>query len=202
MLFDEPKTVRLLRVMVQRLPAWAAEQDDLLQEALIYLWRQEHEHPGHTRSWYVRGSQLHLRNLLRHGHSVDCARHRHTGRACPIDGDSDDPCPAWSDGEGRILSEVSARDIVDVLARALTPEDQRLLSSLVAGLSTREIAQRLRASHTAVNKRRRKIAGLALKLGIEPLGPGPNGSAPASASPLCDGGADGVARLPVRGLGD
>jgi len=67
------------------------------------------------------------------------------------------------------LSAVSSRDIFSLLVNRLKGPDQRVLGELAEGLGACEIAAKLSVSHVLVLKRRRRIAKLAIKLGINPL---------------------------------
>jgi DNA-binding NarL/FixJ family response regulator len=72
------------------------------------------------------------------------------------------------DRDEGIMSEVNAHDILYLLAARLKPMDQKILGALVDGLGICEIAEELHASHMFVVRHRRQIAGLAVKLGINP----------------------------------
>ncbi|MBI2926426.1 MAG: sigma-70 family RNA polymerase sigma factor [Verrucomicrobia bacterium] len=178
MLIDDFDTLDTLRRLVRQLSSDATAQEDLLQEALIHLWLREACRPGQRRSWYLRSCWLHLHNLLRSGRSVDCPKHR---PACCVGGPGDGSGSETSEdahAEAAIFSEVSAHEIISLVSPWLTTGEKRVLSDLAEGLTTREIARRLHVSHTAVIKRRRRIAALALKLGIAPppkVSPGLNG---------------------------
>jgi RNA polymerase sigma factor (sigma-70 family) len=148
-------------------------REDLLQEALIHLWQLKNRRPGQSASWYFKSCQLHLLNLLRKGRSIDSLKHRRDRIRLPEPATDDS-----SDGGGyyelsgnseeSVFAQVSARDILTSLCQWLDPADQLILDQLADGLSVREIASRLRLSHTAVLKRQRKIASVALSLGLCP----------------------------------
>ena len=53
MLFEQRRTLGLLRGMVRRLTAERPLQEDLVQEAVIHLWLREQKHPGQSQSWYI-----------------------------------------------------------------------------------------------------------------------------------------------------
>jgi RNA polymerase sigma factor (sigma-70 family) len=150
-------------------------QEDLLQEAVIHLWQLKKSRPGQSASWYFKSCQLHLLNLLRKGRSIDSLKHRRDRIRLPepaTDDSSDDggfyELSGNSDSEDSVFAQVSARDILTSLCQWLDPPDQLILDQLADGLSVREIASRLRLSHTAVLKRQRKIASVALSLGLCP----------------------------------
>jgi RNA polymerase sigma factor (sigma-70 family) len=179
MLLDCPKILEGLRRIVARLVANSTVHDDLVQEALVHLWAEEHRHPGHSRSWYLQSCQFHLKNYLRKGRSVDSTKRRlessltsnefETGPEAepPVDlNDSPDP-------NGDILSTVAQREMLALLSNQLDWRGQEILSCLADGLTAREIASKLKLSHTAVIKRRHGIAARACKLGLAPRPRGP-----------------------------
>jgi hypothetical protein len=147
----------------------------LLQEARIHLWQLKNRRPGQSASWYFKSCQLHLQNLLRKGRSIDSLKHRN-GRVRLLAAAADDISESGdlneladhSNAQESVFAQVSARDILTSLYEWLGPPDRLILDFLADGLSVREIASRLRLSHTAVLKRQRKIASVALSLGLFP----------------------------------
>ncbi len=159
----------LLRRMIARLSPDPGAQEDLVQEALIQLWRQEQRCPGQKRGWYLRGCFLHVMNLLRSGRRIDCYKHR---RNCVYRLDhseqTDAVCSQLIELED-VLSVISADDLVCEIGSHLALPQRRLLVMLAEGLSDREIARRLHLSHTTVANQRHKIAEVARSLGVTPL---------------------------------
>jgi DNA-directed RNA polymerase specialized sigma24 family protein len=165
MFFEEPTAKEHLSRIVQRVsrnPTW---HDDLMQEAVIHLWRIETENPGHTLSWYLQSCLFHLMNRLAAGRSTDSTKREHQRDLFTFDGDEFSPEGV---GEGPVCSEVIGREIILVLKGALAPLDQVILSHLADGFACREIARKLGISHPAVIKHRKRIAALAIRLGIAP----------------------------------
>jgi RNA polymerase sigma factor (sigma-70 family) len=161
MIYEERRTRRVLRGMVRRLTAEPAQEEDLIQEAIIHLWLREEEHPGQSHSWYIQSCRLHLQNFLRKGRSVDGGKRRQAASLLsPAEPQEDLGLPT----NDTLLSLVCARDLVAELSKWLTPLEERILSLSHDGLSLREIAIRLGLSHTTVIKHRRYIAGLASRL--------------------------------------
>jgi hypothetical protein len=68
----------------------------------------------------------------------------------------------------RALDWIGARDLLAQVSKFLTPNENLTLAYLLDGFTVREIATRLNLSHTAIVKRRRKIAALALELESTP----------------------------------
>ncbi len=166
MLIEDPKTLGLLRRMIARLAVDRASGEDLRQEALLHLWRQERRCPGQKRGWYLRGCWLRVMNLLRSGRSVDCLKRR-AGRVRYDEGQGEQAPSKAVQGDD-VRGEVSAHDLVAAMNPRLSAREREILRCLADGLSDREIARSLHLSHTAVAKRRRKIAAIARGLGIQP----------------------------------
>ena len=175
MLSEQKRTREALRRIVFTLSANHGLDDDLTPEALIHLWLRETQRPGQTQSWYFQSCRFFLQNHLRNGRSVDSARRQMT-LCLPVNtadfnaGSAPDESPAT----GSVLALVSAREIISLLGKWLAPQEFRVLNCLADGFGVREIAARLNVSHTLIIRCRRRIAALALKLGIEPL-PSRNG---------------------------
>jgi DNA-directed RNA polymerase specialized sigma24 family protein len=168
MMINQNETREVLQKIIFKLTRDRALHDDLTQEALVHLWLREKQRPGQTQSWYLQSCRLFLQNFMRNGRSVDSKR-RHN-KVCT---DLDDYPEPKTDGEsvscGSVVALVSAREILVLLARWLTPLERLILACLADGLGAREIASRLNISHTSVIRYRRRIAALALRLGVEPL---------------------------------
>jgi DNA-directed RNA polymerase specialized sigma24 family protein len=147
----------------------STSQEELMQEALIFLWRLEESHPGQTQCWYLQGCRFYLQNYVRRGRSVDSARHGWTRVGEPQPDSDEEGEFHWPDTNGVIWEEISANDIISVLSAQLEPPEREALLWLAEGLSAREIASRQKVSHTLVNRRRDKIAALAVTFGIAPL---------------------------------
>ena len=174
MLIDQKETLGVLRQIVFKVTIDRALHEDLTQEAFIHLWLREQQCPGQTQSWYFQSCRFFLQNLVRTGRSVDSLRHSKT--LCPL-AETDDQAHAFfieSAPDGSVVSLISARETVHLLAKWLIPLERQILGCLADGLGVREIAVLLSVSHTRVIRHRRKIAALALALNIEPL-PGRNG---------------------------
>ena len=174
MLIDQHETRAAVRQIVFRLTIDRALQEDLTQEAFIHLWMREQQRPDQPQSWYFQSCRFFLQNYLRNGRSVHSNRHYQalcsTTSAAECDGISASE-PLSGDS---VPAQVSAREIISLLTLWLTPLERQLLNCLAEGFGLREIAARFKLSHTSVIRCRRRIAALAVKLGIEPL-PNANG---------------------------
>jgi DNA-directed RNA polymerase specialized sigma24 family protein len=175
MLVYQNETREVLKKIVFKITADAALHDDLTQEALVHLWLREKQRPGQTQSWYLQSCRLFLQNYLRNGRSVSSTRHRkNLGSAIELEDLAGENTEGESVSCGSVVALVSAREIISLLAKWLTPIEVKILDCLAEGLGMREIASRLRVSHTSVVRYRRRIAALATRLGVEPV-PGRDG---------------------------
>src|SRR5437867_1224868 len=68
---EGPSMKDLLLRMIGMITPNFALREDLLQEALIHLWRVGTRRPGQTRSWYLQSCKFHLTHYLASGRSVD-----------------------------------------------------------------------------------------------------------------------------------
>jgi len=167
MLIDAPGIRGRLHGMVNRL-APPPLRDDLMQEAMVHLWRAEEQDPGRDEIWYLQGCRLHLQNFLRQGRSVDSWKRFQS--QIPNRERLEDGIPLFESEElnTSLWDEASVNDFMAELMQWLTQQEKETLRCLMDGLSARETAKRLNVSHTLVNRHRSRIANLALKLGIAP----------------------------------
>ncbi len=169
MLIQNPMIQDALRRIVSLLSADKAMQEDLLQEAMIRLWKLEGETPGRTRSWYLQNCRFHLQHLLAFGRSVDAIKRDSTDKRIPIDTMDHDQALEGYDTNGELMETVIFHDIVETLSRCLKPRESAVLGGLADGLALSEVAARVKLSYPTALKYRRKIAAVATKLGIAPL---------------------------------
>ncbi len=139
-----------------------------MQEALVHLWLLEARRPGQRESWYLQSCKFHLQNYVSSGRSVDSPKRR-AGKIGYEDDESRYDRAFESSRDSLVFTLVSARDIFLMLSCRLTPFEQAILGHLSEGLGAREIAERLEVTHPTVIKYRRKIAAMAIRLGIPPL---------------------------------
>src|SRR5262245_30119414 len=140
MLIHESEILALLRKIVARFSADAALQDDLMQECLIRLWRQETEQPGRTQSWYLQSCRFHLQHWLALGRSLDSLKRANGDRRIAIDTVNNEPEVEDYHTNGELLELVNARDTISTLASRLNSPASEVLRGLANGLALREIA--------------------------------------------------------------
>lgn len=170
MMVDDEEVQRRLATVVEQLARGSESAEDLMQEALICLWRLEQARPGQSACWYLQGCRFHLQNYLRRGRSLDSAK-RSWSQILEREPKADASALPEERAEEYGWDELSARDIVSVLSRRLRRPAERLaLMGLADGMSAREIAGRMRVSHTVVNRYRQTILTVARSLGIDPPG--------------------------------
>ena len=170
MLVLNPATTIRLGKVVNGITGDPFLREDLMQEALSHFWKTERKRPGQTLSWYLQSCSFHLRHCLASGRSVDSSKRRGLQIDLPEDEDPNDP-RIWQQAENSVLAQVQAREIIRLLGRCLTSREQAVLYCLDEGLGPREIGRRLKISHPTVIKCRRKIAAMAIRLGIDPCSP-------------------------------
>jgi len=158
-----------LAQMSRRFTANVALRQDLLQEAMVHLWLTETRRPGQTRSWYLQSCRFHLHHYLNSGRSIDSAK-RWRDQLPLDDNPSGIECATEpGDAGNSVLTSVSAREIVSLLAPLLSRQEQSVLAGLADGLGPRELGRRLKLSHAMVIRHRRKIAKLVTKLELPPF---------------------------------
>jgi DNA-directed RNA polymerase specialized sigma24 family protein len=169
MLIDEARTRELLYRICCRVTSDPALREDLIQEAMVHLWLLEARRPGQSRSWYLQNCKFHLQNYIAIGRSVDSLKRGRGRISFSSDCDEVDEFMSRPEFHEAAFAQLSARDIIAALSSRLTTFESAILLHLAEGLRAREIAVRLKVSHPTIIKHRRRIAALAVKLGIPPL---------------------------------
>src|SRR6266568_1136486 len=82
LLTHEPAVRKALLRMVMKLEENFHTREDLLQEALVYFWSSERQHPGQRLSWYLQGVNFYLHHLRASRRSLDSPKHR--GAQAPL----------------------------------------------------------------------------------------------------------------------
>jgi hypothetical protein len=109
-----------------------------------------------------------LQNQLRNGRSVDSVKRASAGCSLAEFEQRVESGREGSSSYDPVLGAVSAREILSALTKWLTPLEWRVLTCLTEGFGVRQVSSLLKVSHTSVIRHRRRIASLALTLGIEP----------------------------------
>jgi RNA polymerase sigma factor (sigma-70 family) len=149
--------------IVNRLTGDRSLREDLMQEAMVHIWKSERERPDQSPSWYLQGCSFYLRHYLASGRSIDSCKRRTQRTDFPQDENLCN-CVAWPQVDNSVTAQVEVREIINLLPRFLTGRERAVLQCLLDGLQPQEIARRLHISHPTVAKDRRKIAGLAGRL--------------------------------------
>jgi DNA-directed RNA polymerase specialized sigma24 family protein len=168
MLIFEDATRRTIRGIVCRITMDKTLQEDLVQEALIHLWRLESERPGQTRSWYFQNCKYAVLNILKTGRSVDALKHSADRISIYDLGEVDGELHRIEVADESPVDYVSARDIFNEIDARLGHAERVVLDCLALGMGSRETANHIGTSHPTVIRRRRKIAATAKRLGIAP----------------------------------
>ena len=153
-----------LAQMSRRLTGNAALREDLLQEATVHLWLTEIRRPGQTRSWYLQSCRFHLQHYLNSGRSIDSAKRWRDQLVLNGHPSENEFATEPGDAGNSVLTSVSAREIMSLLAPLLSHQEQAVLDCLADGLGPRDIGRKLELSHTMVIRHRRKIASLFTRL--------------------------------------
>ncbi len=167
-LWENPLLQRKLRGIVADLEPEARFHEDFFQEAWVQLWLSEREWSGETVSWHLQRCRFFVQDLRKAGRSLNSPKRRsHQVRLLLQAGGENE---AWenlglADGHG-FMSKVSTREIIQMLGGLLGPLEKSVFQLLADGFGIREIARVTHISCDSVIKRRRKIAVLALQLGL------------------------------------
>ncbi len=162
MLIDEQDVRAVLQHLIQRLAENEGVVEDLVQEAMIHLWRQECKRPGQTKSWYIQNCRYWVIDCLRRGRSIDFGGHRRdrlgVGEnilAETLDERAESP-----------FESASAHDLLAHLSERLPGTERLILGYLANEFNPREIAEKLCISRQAVSNHRKHIALAAIQLGL------------------------------------
>src|SRR5262245_5019492 len=161
---NEAHIRRVLDSIIRRMTPNAALRDDLLQEAMLHLWLKEDSRPGQTASWYSQSCRFHLQHYLNSGKSIDSARRWRDQFQIDHNVNDDEVLGEPADSGNSVLTFVCAREIISLLKRHLSLQEQEVLDCLSDGMGAREISRKLKLSHTMVIRHRRKIASLFTRL--------------------------------------
>ena len=167
MIFEEPEIRLVIDRIIERVNRHPSWNDDLMQEALVHLWRVEQARPHQRPSWYLQSCQFHLLHYMQSGRSVDSWKRRAALVSSSLGDEDQEPGQPVADHSATsATSAVHAHEILELLDGELTASQKKVLNFLAEGLSCREIGSRLGVSHNAVIKQRRRIARAAVALGL------------------------------------
>ena len=158
MLVSNPRVRAQLRAIVRGIARNSSDHDDLLQEALIHLWRSEATKPGQTVSWYLQSCKYFALDYLKRGKSVDSKLR--TGCflfSMDDQNGTDSPPPELTSGHD-FREQIFASDALELLRERLTDRQRNMLEAFAGGASVSEVSERLGCSHQYVSKERKKMA--------------------------------------------
>jgi RNA polymerase sigma factor (sigma-70 family) len=158
----DPTLQKRLRSIVAGLERNWHNREDLFQESLLHLWREENLHPQQTLSWFLQSCCFHLRHFKAAGRSLDSPKRRWGRSAFLLEWEDDNDYarpPEFISQDA--MAEISARDFIESLERLLGPREKAVLDLCLQGFSTREIGRRLSISLGTVSKSRQKTMSLA-----------------------------------------
>jgi len=140
--------------------------DDLCQEALIHLWGlfQGGELDDKTDSYILQGCYFHIKNYIRT--SVD--KVSFSSLDSPIDEDGTMLGEVIASGGSLPVDQVEDRLLSEEVRKSpLDERELKIIDMSMAGLTVRQIGERLGVSHVAVIKLRKKIMAKCEKLRYE-----------------------------------
>lgn len=158
MLVSSPRVRASLRAIARTIASNPSDHEDLLQEMLIHLWKNEASNPNQTESWYLQSCKYRGMDYLKRGKSVDSKR-RADCVLVSVDDDNGDDAPAFEPADDSDFREhLFANEVLTILKGRLTPSQRMLLDALASGASVSEISEALGCSHQYVSKQRKRIA--------------------------------------------
>jgi RNA polymerase sigma factor (sigma-70 family) len=170
-LVEDSRVCQVVERIVHSVSSEPSQHQDLMQEALLHLWRLERERPHQTTSWYLQSCRFRLQHYLSAGRSVDSVKRRGGQILFPSDEGEGTRYFGHFMAENHPLEQASAQDILSTLATRLKPKERAVLDCLADGLSATEIARKLKLSCPTVTKYRRKIAQFAVRLRVADFSP-------------------------------
>jgi len=169
-MIDDAGICQSLRAIVARTSADPALQDDLMQECLVRLWKLESTLPKQTKSWYLQNCRFHVHHCLAAGKSIDSLKRSSADKRITIDLSGDVLPREDYHTNGETFNRICAQDLLSTLSTHLQPLEKSILHGLAQGMALREVAARLKLSYPTALKYRRRIADLAVKLGVAERG--------------------------------
>jgi DNA-directed RNA polymerase specialized sigma24 family protein len=166
--FDHPIVQKELARLVARMERDPSARQDFMQEATSHFWMKTVQRPGQSLDWYLKSCKYHLQHYRVAGCSVDALKH-HGAQVTFAEAYEEHVSQIDTSKLGAgVMSEVISRDMMAVLSPRLESLDRSILRLMNEGLGMHEIANLLHISHQFANRRRCKIAAIAIALGIFP----------------------------------
>jgi len=137
-----------------------ADQDDLLQEGWVYLWKNREKLENKTISYVLTGCYFRFIDYLKQGRSVD-GKSRENVRVISLYYVSDEgQAPLVSSipsGVEDVKDAVIAKDLEQQIRKRLNAKLKETFNLLLEGHTLGEIAKELNLTHEAIRLRVKKI---------------------------------------------
>lgn len=141
-----------------------ADQDDLLQEGWLYLWKNREKLENKTISYVLKGCYFRFIDYLRQGKAVD-SKSRENVTVISLYYVSDEgQVPLVSSIPSRVedvKDVLIAKDLEEQIRARLTAKLKETYDLLLEGYTLGEIAKRLKLTHEAIRLRVKKIRRIA-----------------------------------------
>lgn len=160
MLVQDEGVMAVLKRVVCALSKDQTLQADLMQEALIHLWKTETAKPHRTLSWYLQSCWFHLHHWLAAGRSVDSPKRSVAENRIPID---ENLTPDMHTN-GEAFDRVCFDDLLLTLRHLVPRREMAVLEGLADGLGLREICTAAHLSYPTALKYRRHLATIVYNL--------------------------------------
>src|SRR5436305_6074406 len=119
MLYNDPKFLKELEAIAQKITTNFHLQELLVHIARIHVWQLETTNPNQKRTWYKRACKNRMLNWFAEGCSVDSPKRRHLGYNHSAAEDSANWTPEGLVSKECVLAAVCARDLVSVVSKRL-----------------------------------------------------------------------------------
>lgn len=167
-----------VRKLVAGLTLDLALREDLFQVCLVHLWEVEGEKPGRTNSWYLQSCRFEAQHWLAAGRSLDSPKRARGDARISIDQIGAESVLNEYNTNGEVFETICFRDSIASLGSRLKPKERAVLDGLADGCLMGEVAARSGISYPTALKYRRRIADLAVTLGMVPPSSSPKSIEP------------------------
>lgn len=161
---DRPEVTRRLHRLILAAVHIREAQEDLLQEALLYLCQAAARNPRQNVGWYLRSCAWRIKDLLKRGRIVDSLKNR--ARLSSLDQDPLDADRFHLVSPDNVFQNVTTNDLIAELSRRLVAPDNQVLLFLASGFRQVEIARELHLPAREVSRSRARIAQVAVELDV------------------------------------